>query len=75
MEAFKVQNDWKWTQEYYSQAAREKIDERRRSAAPEQIEQGQRDWTVLIAEVEAAVCAGIGPAGLRLERSRDVGAI
>ena len=31
MEAFKMQNDWEWTQEYYSEAAREKIDEHRRS--------------------------------------------
>jgi DNA-binding transcriptional MerR regulator len=63
MEAFKMQNDWKWTQEYYSQAANEKIDERRRTAAPELIEQGQRDWTALIADVEAAVSQGIEPSG------------
>ena len=63
MEAFKVQNDWKWTQEYYSEAAREKIDERRRSTPVEVIEQGQRDWTALIAEVEAAVSQGIKPSG------------
>jgi DNA-binding transcriptional MerR regulator len=63
MEAFKVQNDWKWTQEYYSEAAREKIDERRRNTPGEVIEQGQRDWTALIAEVEAAVSQGIEPSG------------
>jgi DNA-binding transcriptional MerR regulator len=63
MEGFKMQNDWKWTQEYYSQAAREKIDERRRSTPAEVTEQGQRDWTALIAEVEAAVCADVEPSG------------
>ncbi len=63
MEGFKMQNDWKWAQEYYSEAAREKIDERRRTVAPDVVEQGQRDWTILIAEVEAAVCAGIEPSG------------
>jgi MerR family transcriptional regulator, thiopeptide resistance regulator len=61
MEAFKMQNDWKWTQEYYSEAARERVDERRRSTPAEVIEQGQRDWTALIAEVEAAVSQGIEP--------------
>lgn len=61
MEAFKVQNDWKWTQEYYSQEAREKIEERRRSISPELVEQGQRDWAALIAEVEDAVANGIAP--------------
>ncbi|MGA2760107.1 MAG: MerR family transcriptional regulator [Candidatus Cybelea sp.] len=63
MEGFKMQNDWKWTQEYYSEAAREKIDERRRNVPPQIIEQGQRDWTVLIAEVEAAASQGIEPSG------------
>ena len=61
MEAFKMQNDWEWTQEYYSEAAREKIDERRRSVPADGVEQGQRDWTALIAEVEAAVANGIEP--------------
>ncbi len=61
MEAFKVQNDWKWTRNYYSEAAREKIDERRSSVPAEVVEQGQRDWTALIAEVEAAVSQGIEP--------------
>jgi DNA-binding transcriptional MerR regulator len=63
MEGFEMQNDWKWTQEYYSEAAREKIDERRRNVAPELVERGQRDWTTLIAEVEAAVSQGIEPSG------------
>ncbi|HLY02862.1 MAG TPA: TipAS antibiotic-recognition domain-containing protein [Candidatus Cybelea sp.] len=61
MEGFKMQNDWKWTQEYYSEAAREKIDEHRRSTPAEVVEQGQRDWTALIAEVEAAASRGIEP--------------
>jgi DNA-binding transcriptional MerR regulator len=63
MEAFKMQNDWKWTQEYYSEAAREKIDEHRLNTPRETIEQGQRDWTALIAEVEAAVANGDDPSG------------
>ena len=40
MEAFKMQNDWEWTQEYYSEAAREKIDEHRRSVPADGVEQG-----------------------------------
>lgn len=58
MEVFKMQNDWNWTQEYYSEAAREKIDEHRLNTPRETIEQGQRNWTALIAEVEAAVANG-----------------
>ncbi|HEY6487446.1 MAG TPA: MerR family transcriptional regulator [Candidatus Cybelea sp.] len=61
MEVFKMQNDFKWTQEYYSEEAREKIEERRRSLSPDAIAQGERDWTALIAGVEAAVEHGIDP--------------
>ena len=61
MEVFKMRSDWKWTQEYYSEAAREKIDEHRRSVPADGVAQGQRDWTALIAEVEAAVANGIEP--------------
>ncbi len=61
MGVFKMQNDWKWTQEYYSESAREKIDEHRHAVPAEAVERGQRDWTVLIAEVEAAVEKGIEP--------------
>jgi hypothetical protein len=63
MEVFKMQNDWKWTQGYYSEAAREKIDEHRRSVPAEVVERGQRDWTALIAEVEAAVARDVEPSG------------
>jgi DNA-binding transcriptional MerR regulator len=63
MEVFKMQNDWHWTQEYYSEAAREKIDEHQLNTSRETIERGQQDWTVLIAEVEAAVANGDDPNG------------
>ena len=62
MEVFKMQNDFTWTQEYYSEEAREKIEERRRSMPPDAIEQGERDWATLIADVEAAAAQGIDPA-------------
>ncbi|MGB6413064.1 MAG: TipAS antibiotic-recognition domain-containing protein, partial [Candidatus Cybelea sp.] len=62
MEVFKMQNDFTWTQEYYSEEARAKIEERRRSMPPDAIEQGERDWATLIADVEAAAAQGIDPA-------------
>jgi MerR family transcriptional regulator, thiopeptide resistance regulator len=62
MEVFKMQNDFTWTQEYYSEEARAKIEERRRSMPPDAIEHGERDWATLIADVEAAVAQGIDPA-------------
>lgn len=52
--ALKMDNDFSWTQNYYSPEAREKIAERMKTTPKEVIEQGQRDWTSLIADVEEA---------------------
>lgn len=46
--------DWDWTKKYYSPEAQAKIDERAASIPKSEIEQGQRAWTQLIAEVESA---------------------
>jgi DNA-binding transcriptional MerR regulator len=54
IEALKMENDWNWTQNYYNDAAREKIDEMRKNTPQEVVEQGERDWGVLLAEVEEA---------------------
>ncbi len=62
IEEFKMQNDWNWTQNYYSEEARAKIEARRADMAPEAIERGQQAWTELIAEVEAAAARGEDPA-------------
>jgi MerR family transcriptional regulator, thiopeptide resistance regulator len=62
IEVFKVQNEWDWTKNYYSDEALEGIEERRRSTPESVVEQGQRDWTALIAHVEDAAVRGIDPA-------------
>ncbi|HEV3091181.1 MAG TPA: MerR family transcriptional regulator [Candidatus Cybelea sp.] len=67
MEVFKMQNDWKWTQEYYSQEALEQIEEQRRSMPEGAIEQGQRAWTTLVADVEVAVAEGTDPSSERAQ--------
>jgi DNA-binding transcriptional MerR regulator len=54
IEALKMENDWSWTQNYYNEAAREKLEEMRKNTPQEVIEQGERDWATLIAEVEEA---------------------
>jgi DNA-binding transcriptional MerR regulator len=63
IEVFKMQDDWSWTKEYYSQEAQRAIDERRASISPQAIEQGQRDWSELIAAVEDAAARGVDPNG------------
>jgi len=54
MEVFKMQNDWSWTNKYYTEEDRAKLAERGESTPKEVVEQGQRDWAALIEEVEAA---------------------
>jgi DNA-binding transcriptional MerR regulator len=61
IEVFKMQNDWEWVKKYYSPEALEKIEENLRSASQELIEQGQRDWTTLLAAIEDAAAHGIDP--------------
>ncbi len=56
-------NDMDWTQKYYTDEARQKIEERKTTIPREVIEQAQRDWATLIKEVEVAVAAGVDPAG------------
>jgi DNA-binding transcriptional MerR regulator len=55
IEVMKLENnDWSWTKNYYSAEAQEKIDVRAAAISKEDLEAGQRAWTQLIAEVEAA---------------------
>jgi MerR family transcriptional regulator, thiopeptide resistance regulator len=67
IEVFKVQNDWEWTQKYYSQEARQRLEERRSSMPQEEIDAGQRAWTALIAEVEEAASRGVDPSSSQAE--------
>jgi len=61
IEVFEMQNDWEWTKKYYSGEALERVEERQRTTPASIVEQGQRDWTALIANVEQAVGRGVDP--------------
>ncbi len=61
IEVFEVQNDWEWTKQYYSGEALERVEELQRTTPASVVEQGQRDWTVLIADVEEAVVRAVDP--------------
>lgn len=63
IEIFKMQNDWDWTKGYYSDEARTQIDENLRKTSRESIEESQRAWAALIAEIETAASAGTDPHG------------
>ncbi len=67
IEVINMQNNMDWTNQYYSEEAREKLAERRQTISPDVIEQGQRDWATLIGEVEKAVAEGIEPKSERAQ--------
>lgn len=50
-----MQNDADWTKKYYSEDARAKVDERRPLWSPELQAKVSRQWSDLIADIEAAV--------------------
>lgn len=61
IEVINMQHDMDWTKKYYSAEAQREIERRAATIAPGVIEQAQRDWAILIKEVDAAVAAGIEP--------------
>jgi len=71
IEVFKMQNDYNWTENYYTDEDREKLAEKMKTTPKEVIEKGQHDWAVLIADVEAAAARGDDPSS---ERSQALGA-
>jgi MerR family transcriptional regulator, thiopeptide resistance regulator len=61
IEALKMDNDYSWTKKYYNEEARAKLAERMKETPKEAVEQGQRDWAALIAEVEEAAARDEDP--------------
>jgi DNA-binding transcriptional MerR regulator len=59
IEVINMQSNMDWTKKYYSDEAKQKIAERATSFPQEVIE--QRDWAILIREVETAVSEGVDP--------------
>jgi DNA-binding transcriptional MerR regulator len=65
IEVINMQYNMEWTNKYYSDEAKEKIAERARTVPREVIEQAQREWPVLIKEVEDAL--GEDPASEKVQ--------
>lgn len=68
IEVIEMQNNTDWMMRYYSEGARKKIEERAARMGPEAIEQSQRDWAQLIAEVREAARAGLDPSSERAQQ-------
>ena len=67
IEVIHMQDNMDWTKKYYSEDARAAM--ATRNVSKEFIEQGQRDWAVLIQEVEASL--GEDPAGAKAQSLAD----
>ena len=62
IEVINMQTDMDWSKKYYSEEAQQEIAKRAAIVSPEVIEQSQRDWVMLIKEVETAVAERQDPA-------------
>jgi MerR family transcriptional regulator, thiopeptide resistance regulator len=71
IEVIEMQNDNDWMMRYYSEGARKKIETRAAEMGPDGLEQSQRDWAQLLAEVNEAARAGVDPAS---ERAQELAA-
>ena len=67
IEVINMQNDRDWMKKYYSQEARDLIEERAGTWTPELQARAEADWTALYADVEQAIADGEDPAGARAQ--------
>ena len=65
IEVINMQRDMSWTDKYYSEEAKQKIAECARTLPREAIEQAEREWPLLIKEVEASL--GEDPASEKVQ--------
>jgi MerR family transcriptional regulator, thiopeptide resistance regulator len=68
IEVINMQDNMDWTKKYYSESAQEEIRKRAATVPGEVIEQAQRDWSVLIKEVESAIAEREDPAGEKAQQ-------
>jgi DNA-binding transcriptional MerR regulator len=62
-EEIQMQNDSEFMKKYYSDEARELIEQRQSLWSPELQKDIEEKWTTLIRDIEAAAAAGVDPAG------------
>jgi len=62
IEVINMQGNMDWSKKYYSEEAQKEIEKRAAAIPREVIDQAQRDWAILIKEVQAAVAIDEDPA-------------
>jgi MerR family transcriptional regulator, thiopeptide resistance regulator len=65
VETIEMEQSTDWMNKYYSPEGQEALEKRREEIGPETMQQGQRDWAVLLADCEQAMKDGVDPASER----------
>jgi DNA-binding transcriptional MerR regulator len=64
IEVINMQNDMEWMKKYYTE---EQLADLARRGTPEVLERGQREWAILLKDVDAAIKEGVDPASERAQ--------
>ncbi|HEX8843197.1 MAG TPA: MerR family transcriptional regulator [Pyrinomonadaceae bacterium] len=64
IEVINMQNDMEWMKKYYTE---EQLADLARRGTPEVLERGQREWAVLLKDVDEAIKEGVDPASERAQ--------
>lgn len=67
IEVMNMEQNFDWTKKYYSAEAQKAIEERKNLWSPELQERVTRDWSELVADIEAAIADGTKPEDSRAE--------
>lgn len=67
IEVMNMEQNMDWTKKYYSEEGQKKIEERKSLWSPELQERVSRDWSELVADIEAAIKDGAAPTDPRAQ--------
>ena len=68
IEVMNMENNTNWMMQYYSEEARQKIEERAKDWTPEKQAKASADWAALFKDINAAIAAGVDPASERAQQ-------
>lgn len=68
IEVMNMDNNTNWMMQYYSEEARQKIEERAKDWTPEKQAKASADWAALFKDINAAIADGVDPASERAQQ-------
>ena len=67
IEVINMEQNTEWTKKYYSDEAQAKVEDRKKLWSPELQERVTKDWSELVADIEAAIAGGTKPSDERAQ--------